>query len=631
MNLKDAQSSPVVATESITLPHPATDLWPFVADANRMDRAVGLPPAAFQRLPRPEGGELVIGEYRRLGMLYARWREFPFEWQRPKYYTVLREYDYGPITRFFGGVRLEERSDGTKVTVFGEFNPRWRLVRPWISLWLAPRTTRKAIRQYQDISEFLSGRHFDPFPSLGPDVGDLRTESIESCLARLNDSGGSQSVAERIRRMIMESGDEAVAGMRPLELAREWGTDETETVQTFLKATVEGLLEMRWEFLCPSCRGVKADAARLRDLEVTGYCAACNLPFAASVDEGIEARFYPSSAVRDLRIGTYCIGNPMNTPHRLAQSTLLPNERRSWQLDLVDGPYIVRSPQSKGVARVTARTDTDPKEPGLQIHRDHMEPARIEVRSGEVSLRLANEVDSDVTIAIDDAHWSDTATTPSKTLLVPGFNALFSGEALAPGVELAVTRIGLLFSDLAGSTALYERAGEANAFRLVSNHFALVQRAIDHAGGTTVKTIGDAVMGAFPDGLSAIRAATEVQRAMFEFDTGGLADPSRLLKVGVHAGPAYLVTLNDRLDYFGTTVNIAARAQREAHGGEIVTSAAVLDDAGAHLDRENLEMDPFSISLRGLSTPIRLVRIRLRGHSSDDKAEIRRESDAVTE
>ncbi|MEX2426477.1 MAG: DUF5939 domain-containing protein, partial [Thermomicrobiaceae bacterium] len=523
---------PVRARTTVRLHHSALELWPLVADANRMDRSVGLPPAEFTRTPRPEGGETVTGEYRKFGFLYARWQEFPFEWQRPRRYSVVREYELGPISRFYGGIELEEHDTGTDLTVFCEFTPTTRLSRPWLKRWLAPQTMKKARAQYEAISDFLDGRTIDPFPTIGARAQDVYTEKLDACALRLQTSGGSTDVTRHLTRMINESGDEAVAGMRPLELAQLWGTDPEETVHTFLQATVDGLLEMRWEFLCPSCRGMKADAARLRDLEVTGYCAACNLPFAASVDEGIEARFYPTEAVRNLRIGTYCIGNPMNTPHRIAQTTLSPAEDRTWVLDLAEGPYVVRSPQSRGVCRIASDREVDSKFSRIDVSPDAMLPESVTVGTGDSAFRFVNMSDIEVTIAIDDAHWSETATTPGRMLLTPGFNSLFSGEALAPGVELAVGRVGLLFSDLAGSTAMYERAGEALAFRVVSEHFKIIESAIRDARGATVKTIGDAVMGAFPDGNSALNAAIDAQRRIQAFDTHGLMNPTTMLKIG---------------------------------------------------------------------------------------------------
>ena len=75
-----------------------------------------------------------------------------------------------------------------------------------------------------------------------------------------------------------------------------------------------------------------------------------------------------------------------------------------------------------------------------------------------------------------------------------------------------------------------------------------------------VKTIGDAVMATFPAPDRALAAALRMREAI-----GGVGSETRhedlLLKIGIHEGPCLAVMLNDRLDYFGQTVNIAARVQ----------------------------------------------------------------------
>jgi class 3 adenylate cyclase len=601
---------PLCFETTVALPHSALDLWPLVADANRMDRAVGLPPARFRRDPRPEGGEVVTGEYRILGVRTARWREYPFEWQRPFYYSVVREYEIGPVSRFYGGAEMTEHGTGTEIRVFAQFIPRFRLLRPWVRYWLGPTTMRRSRKHYEAIDDFLSGRSLEPLPALAPKPGHIHQAQIDACLLRLSAEQAPSEPTAQLKRTIFEAADEDVAGMRPLELAQRWGTDPYETVHTFLKATVAGLLEMRWEFMCPSCRGVKADAARLRDLQVTGYCTACNLPFGASVDDGIEARFYPTPAVRDLHVGTYCIGSPMNTPHRMAQTTLGPRETRSWSLRFEEGAFVLRSPQSKGIVRITAGDSDGGDRQSIALFADKMTPDMISILADKAVLELENRLDYPATVAVDDERWSTDAMTPSRMLSAPGSDSLFSADALAPGVELAVGRAALLFSDLAGSTALYQRIGEAQAFRLVTEHFSLLREEIERAHGAVVKTIGDAVMASFTDPVNALNAALSIQRRMRDFDTCGAADPGSMVRIGIHAGPAYLVTLNDRIDYFGTTVNIAARSQREARGGEIVVTDAVLTDASDQIDLSDVTVEPFDVTLQGFHRPTRLHRLR---------------------
>ncbi|HYI13912.1 MAG TPA: DUF5939 domain-containing protein [Thermomicrobiales bacterium] len=607
---------PILVENTVIVPYAPEQLWRYVADTQRMDRAVGLPKASFRRVERPEGGEVVTGEYR-LGkrLVYARWREHPFAWERPRHYSVLREYERGPVVRFHGGADLEpvapENGEGerTMIRVFGEFTPRHPIFAPFIRHLVARRAMRRSEQQYETIAAYIAGQATRPFvnpPAFGLPAGRVTAERI---VERLTRESVQPDLAGRLANWLLEMDDTDVAGMRPIELAGRWETSERETIEAFLRATTAGVLQMRWELICPSCRGVKAEAIHLKNLAGEGYCPACSMPFAANVDEAIEARFYPAPSIRRTEVGSYCVGSPMDTPHRLAQATVRPDEETNWQLRLMPGAYTIRSPQSRGVARIEVTAADLATGAALSFEPAAILPEQVSLAAGDVTIRLTNRTPHILTAVLDDGRWARLALTPGTLMTLPAFRALFSVEALAAGVELSITRVGLLFTDLAGSTALYERAGEGRAFRLVGEHFEILRVAIEEAGGAVVKTIGDAVMGAFPDGESALEAAIAIQQAIHTLDTGDFADPASLLKVGLHAGPCYAVTLNNRLDYFGAAVNLAARAQHEARGGQIVATAAVYDSAPMLAHDAGLYAEPFEVTLRGISTPVRLYRI----------------------
>ena len=102
---EEPPTNPVRTEAFITLEHSAEELWPFVSDTDRFDKAVGLPPARFER---GEVGkdEPDIGEYRLLGVRVARWIEQPFEWLRYRWFSSARDYFSGPLRTFRGGLSL---------------------------------------------------------------------------------------------------------------------------------------------------------------------------------------------------------------------------------------------------------------------------------------------------------------------------------------------------------------------------------------------------------------------------------------------------------------------------------------------------------------------------------------------
>lgn len=196
---------------------------------------------------------------------------------------------------------------------------------------------------------------------------------------------------------------------------------------------------------------------------------------------------------------------------------------------------------------------------------------------------------------------------------MPGFRRQFSSDVLRPGLALKVSRVGLFFSDLTGSTALYSAAGDAVAFKLVQDHFDVLVQIIEKNGGTLVKTIGDAVMAAFTDDLDGLVASLAALQAFEAFRAHDELRGRTHLKLGVYGGPCFAVTANGVLDYFGQTANIAARLQAEARGGELIVESALAEHAvQAGVLSPGLVRETYAASLRGVERPLQVARIALR-------------------
>lgn len=196
-------------------------------------------------------------------------------------------------------------------------------------------------------------------------------------------------------------------------------------------------------------------------------------------------------------------------------------------------------------------------------------------------------------------------TVPGLALLVlPDFQRLFPQQRLLPDESLDVTRVALLFTDLAGSTALYARRGDPRAYHLVRRHFDALFAVTDQNNGTIVKTIGDAILAAFQHPLEALCAGIEMQQAIATLNSRMrlTSDEQLILKVGIHAGPCLSVTLNDHPDYFGTTVNTAARVQALSRGNDLVFTEAIRNDPEAQPILAGQPLESQTVHLRGIAT-----------------------------
>ena len=163
-----------------------------------------------------------------------------------------------------------------------------------------------------------------------------------------------------------------------------------------------------------------------------------------------------------------------------------------------------------------------------------------------------------------------------RLLTDPTFRELFGDEALDESQNIGIKNITFLVSDLKGSTALYDAVGDVQGYHLVRRHFVALTRAVAGHSGAIVKTIGDEVMATFADPVDAVSAAIDIVREVEEMNRT-LSERLRL-KMGIHGGHCLLVTLNNRLDYFGQTVNIAYRLLRLARGGELCLSRDIYEN-----------------------------------------------------
>jgi class 3 adenylate cyclase len=166
-------------------------------------------------------------------------------------------------------------------------------------------------------------------------------------------------------------------------------------------------------------------------------------------------------------------------------------------------------------------------------------------------------------------------------LHVPLFREMFESETLSLRESLAVSQVCIMFTDIKGSTELYDRLGDSVAYGLVRDHFDVLFKEVEQNHGVVVKTIGDSVMASFRRPCDGVAAAMGIRQAFNEFNKRENLRNEVIVKIGLHAGATIMVNLNNRLDYFGQVVNMAARIQGTADGGEIIVSSAVRQDPDA--------------------------------------------------
>ena len=225
--------------------------------------------------------------------------------------------------------------------------------------------------------------------------------------------------------------------------------------------------------------------------------------------------------------------------------------------------------------------------------------------------RMVNPNSFPVLVCLEQLEWTKDILTAARATNWQQFRDLFAQEVISPTEQIVVGSQVVLFTDLRGSTAMYHGLGDAPAYAVVRNHFTVLIEAVRAHHGTVVKTIGDAVMATF----SRVDEALAAVRQMHEFlPSANPALESQLaLKSSLHIGPCLAVNANDKLDYFGTTINLAGRIVGCCEGGDLAVSDEIFHrpEMTEFLKQHPVAPVPSEVCFRGFEAAHRVWRIRM--------------------
>jgi class 3 adenylate cyclase len=568
------------------------ELWPLVADTDRFNRDAGVPAL--------EEGAIGPNARRRLALsklgLRIEWEEEPFEWVRPHRFSVVRRYLRGPLAEMRVAAELTPLASGGTRLVY--------------QVWATPRNTLGRLaapveigtlsaRRFESVFREYDARVTDPAAAPDPPAGGARrfapggSGRLAAGRDALVEQGAPPELATRLADLVERGDDADLARLRPYALADAWEADRRAVLELCLRATRAGLLELRWDLLCPLCRGAKERAPTLAEIERNVHCDTCNIDFGVEFDRSVELTFRPSPAIRELDEAEYCVAGPQVTPHVIAQQLLPIGAARTLTATLERGRYRLRALDLPGGASVLVGEGA---REATVAAADAGWPAGELLLAETSTLRLVNGTDREQLFVLERTAWRDDAATAAEVTALQVFRDLFSTEALRPGEPISVGTLTIVFTDLRDSTRFYREIGDAPAFGSVMEHLDVLYGAVADAGGAVVKSMGDAIMAVFVRPAPAVSGMLAAQHA--------LATPAEgkrplFLKAGIHSGPCIAITQNDRLDYFGSTVNLAARLVGLSTGSDVVVSGAVLADPEVQELIGELAVEPTEGELKG--------------------------------
>ncbi|MDM9625372.1 adenylate/guanylate cyclase domain-containing protein [Rhizobium sp. S152] len=432
---------------------------------------------------------------------------------------------------------------------------------------------------------------------------------VESLFSALQQTADAKAV-KCIEAVIKSGADRELNRINVLAFASQHGLDEEQTIAAFLHAARLGIFEMTWNVLCPGCGGVLDTGASLKSVTHDSYhCGLCAAGYEPTLDEMVEVTFTVSPRVRRIAAHDPDLLPPLEyyrqmffssgvdlpddleqkfAPIMLEMIDLSPGEKAFVSLQLPPEFVIIFDAVTHSAQFIDVKGEPTSERQSLSfiVSRGHALNETVVLRPGALRLSLENNTDRrvmpNICVANDALHdllgHRRPFLTAKRLLTNQSFRDIYRTDTLDVDQRLKITSLTFLFTDLRGSTALYERVGDMAAFDLVRAHFRVLHDIVASETGAVVKTIGDAVMASFPSPDRAVAAALRMRQAMMRLNAEHGAD-DLLLKIGIHEGSCLAVSLNDRQDYFGQTVNIASRVQGLADPDIIMTTEAVVGDA----------------------------------------------------
>ena len=441
--------------------------------------------------------------------------------------------------------------------------------------------------------------------------------------------------AAAIERHVREAHDRQLCRINVFDFAARYNLNEERVIAAFLHASRLGLFDMSWNLLCPGCGGVLDATSSLKSVKREQYhCALCAAGYEPTLDDMVEVSFTVNPRTR--RIAAHDPGSlPLLEYYRQlywSSGIELPAQgyeqsMRQMMLDAIEIPpgekailslalpkefVIVFEPVTHAAHFIDVQGEPvrERQELTVAFNKLRAPTGKTVLRPGPLQLTLENRTDqralASICIAGEHLHSllgrRKRFLTAKQLLSNQTFRDIYRTDTLDIDQRLRITSLTFLFTDLKGSTSMYERVGDLAAYDLVKAHFHVLNEVVAQGAGAVVKTIGDAVMATFPTPDCGLAAALRMREEMHRLNAArGSEDLT--LKIGIHEGPCLAVMLNERLDYFGQTVNIAARVQSLAETRSIFATEPVVKhpDTARLLGETGLKTVAQQHRLKGIS------------------------------
>jgi hypothetical protein len=515
-------AKPVEIGWELETPASAEAAWALFADTDRYNRAVGFG-YSFQEELRPDGTVKRTGQGTALGFMGISWEERPFRYRVPEWFESTRLFDGTPAERLVTSLSIKDLGDKRAIRYTISVTPRSLLGRPLAAIELRINTRSKIDAVIQSMLARLRGEDaaYDPLP---PPLSIQAEERLLSLVPRVPAPTG-----ERLASYLRQAPLSDQAQIQPLRLAEEWDVPQDRLLDGLLIAVREGLLNLRWDLLCPDCRGPKHSLQSLSELKGMVHCPSCNIDYDGSFPDSIVVSFRPVPELRDIDIPVACIGSPYRQPHVLAQENIEISGSKSVQLTLKPGAYRLRTLPGKRSVSLIVREGVPKTALTLRVGKGKLAPARLLTPPGPLSLTVDNYSDQAVELLVEDRSMPPGVLTIGRLMERPRAKELLPPESLMPGMDVET------------------RQGVVLALEALDLDLDLATRVVGQAMPTLVQIAPQGLVAVWPDLHTALGVARTLSR-----ESG--------IQLALNLGAVTVVNMGSKVLAMGRTVEAALSA-----------------------------------------------------------------------
>ncbi|MEZ6132802.1 MAG: protein kinase [Planctomycetaceae bacterium] len=565
------------------------ELWPYVSNTERLNRAIGLPAVQYSTTVGQDGDVQVFASVRIAGMA-MKWREHVFEWIEAQRMGVLREFEVGPLKWFTSVVEFLPTVDGqTRLVHRFQVESRGLAGRLFTKYKFGMETRRSLTRVYARIDATLAaGRGAasvaDPFES-APTLTERQQRRLDALLLELKQQNADRETLLKTAEFVESASPQDAGRIRPLHLADAFNLPFDHVFEVLLRGVKVGLFELVWDVICPSCRLATQTYDVMQMVKDHEHCDACNLDFSVDLTHGVEAIFRVHSGVRRVDTGKYCIGGPAHSPHVIAQTRLAIGEHMHLGLMLPPGDYCIRGPQlphtlnfvvgqpsprTSGPSEADVKTGLRQFQLMLNPDSDHDWSQTPLVLTGDQQLiSVVNGFSREVVVRVEHVAPRVNALTAARAISVPLFRELFPVQTFSRLQLTSVTTVTLFITKLMVPEESDQQT-DSSAWPILQMHLQRLNALCHRSGGTWIKIVGRGALMSFVNASDAVRCAQQLPTTLVDIDAGAGAGVT--VSGAIATGNVSVSIICGQLDYLGDTVEEVHRLLQTARPGECVMS-----------------------------------------------------------